>query len=177
MNKKRLTTIVVLIAVVASVIIILTQNNLEVGNGKGMLAEDFTLPLYEESQSRSLSDYRGDVVILNVWASWCEPCRKEMPALMELQSDYESEDVSIVTVNMQTFERTVNDAGEFIEELGITLPVFLDEEGEFADAYQVQHLPMTYVLDREGIIHEVILGEVTYEQLEQLIVPLLEKAS
>ena len=137
-----------------------------------MIAENFDLPMFQQEQGE-LHDFIGDVIILNMWASWCEPCRKEMPDLMELQADYDEEGLTILTVNMQTFERTLNDAPAFIEELDITLPVFFDEKGMVADRYQITGLPLTYIIGRDGTIEQRILGEVNYEGLEEMIKPLL----
>ncbi|WP_017728169.1 TlpA disulfide reductase family protein [Halalkalibacterium ligniniphilum] len=175
MNKQRLTILVLIAAVVGISAILLTQKEREVGNARGMIAQDFTLPMYDSGRQGELSDYRGNIVVMNMWASWCEPCRDEMPALMDFQSDYEDAGVSVITVNMQTFERTLDDASDFIEELNITLPVFFDENGYVANVYQIAGLPATFILDSSGVIEHVIYGEVTYNMLQALVDPMLEE--
>lgn len=170
--KRKVTGVVFVAAALIIIAVFFFQDRQEIGNRPGMTAENFALPMYQEEASE-LHDYFGDVIILNMWASWCEPCRKEMPDLMRLQADYEDEGLTILTVNMQTFERTLNDAPNFIEELNITLPVFFDEDGVVADRYQVFGLPTTYIIDRDGTIKQNIPGEVNYEGLEELIKPLL----
>ncbi|OLS36029.1 thioredoxin [Alkalihalophilus pseudofirmus] len=170
--KRKRTFLVLAIACILAVVTVVTMDRQEVGNEVGMVAEDFALPTYQGGQE-SFNQYEGQVVILNMWASWCEPCRDEMPDFMELQQDYHQEGLDIVTVNMQTYERTLNDAPEFIEEMNLTLPVFFDEDGVVSDRYGIRVLPTTFVIDREGVIAHVIPGEVNYERLEELIKPLL----
>ncbi|NEU30813.1 TlpA family protein disulfide reductase [bacterium LRH843] len=170
---KRVTTGIVVIAAVFIIIaVFFFQDRQEVGNRPGMIAEDFSLPMHEQ-ESSNLHDYFGDVIILNMWASWCEPCKKEMPDLMKLQADYNEKGLTILTVNMQTFERTLKDAPEFIKEMNITLPVFFDEAGVVADRYQIIGMPITYIIGRDGTIEMQIPGEVNYEKLETIIKPLL----
>ncbi|GAE36854.1 TlpA disulfide reductase family protein [Halalkalibacter akibai] len=170
---KRLSTILVLsLAAILIITIVFLQERQQIGNEPGMLAENFKLPM-TDGQVGELYNYTGDVLILNMWASWCEPCRDEMPDLMRLQSDYESKGLTVLTVNMQTFERTLKDAPAFIEEMNITLPVFFDENGVVADRYKVVALPATYIINRDGTIEHFIRGEVHYEGLQSLIEPLL----
>ncbi|WP_227522015.1 TlpA family protein disulfide reductase [Bacillus solitudinis] len=170
--KKIATMLVLAIALILIIMMVFTNENEEIGNKVGMIAENFRLPMNTGDEGQ-LKDHRGKVVIINMWASWCEPCRDEMPALMELQHKYGADGLEIMMVNMQTYERTLNDATTFIEEIGLTLPVYFDEEGSLADSYQVGNFPTTYVINREGVIEAVIPGEVTYEGLEKLIKPLL----
>lgn len=170
--KRRVTIVVVGLVALLIIGIVFFQERQEIGNEPGMIAENFSLPMHTQAQGE-LWDYRDDVIILNMWASWCEPCRDEMPDLMDLQADYEEQGLHVVTVNMQKTERTLQDAPDFIDEVGITLPVFFDVDGEVADRYKIFAMPMTYIIDREGVIKHVIRGEVDYEGLESLIKPML----
>jgi thiol-disulfide isomerase/thioredoxin len=172
--KRRVTIFVLGIVAVLIIGVVFLQERKEIGNEPGMVAENFTLPMHTQ-ESGELWDYKGDVIILNMWASWCEPCRDEMPDLMDLQRDYSNKGLTILTVNMQTFERTLEDAPNFIEELGITLPVFFDEDGVVADRYKIIGIPVTYIIGRDGTIEHFIRGEVHYEGLESLIQPLLSE--
>ncbi|MFA9456940.1 TlpA disulfide reductase family protein [Halalkalibacter sp. AB-rgal2] len=171
--KKLRTKMILGACVILAIAVIIFADRQQYGNEKGMVMEDFQLPMYEQDEGQ-LYDYQGDVIVLNLWASWCEPCRDEMPELMELQDEYAEKGLSIVTVNMQTTERTLNDAAQFIEEIDLTLPVFFDEDGELLERLRAKHgMPITYVIGREGEITEVFLGEVTYEMIEEEIEPLL----
>lgn len=170
--KRKGTAIILVVAAILIIGTVLFQNKEEIGNKPGMIAENFALPMYNEPESE-LHDYFGDVIILNMWASWCEPCKKEMPDFMDIQADYGNDGLTVLTVNMHTFERTAKDAPNFIEEMGITLPVFIDEDGDVAERYQVAGLPVTYIINRDGTIKNKLDGEVTYERLEEIINPLL----
>ncbi|MFC0558215.1 TlpA disulfide reductase family protein [Halalkalibacter alkalisediminis] len=170
---KRNATIMVLgVAAILLIAIIFFQDRQEIGSQPGMIAENFSLPMHNQDAGE-LNDYSGDVIILNMWASWCEPCRDEMPDLMRLQADYEAEGLTILTVNMQKLERTLTDAPRFIEELEINLPVFFDEDGVVYERYNIIGMPTTYIISRDGTIEHLIRGEVHYEGLETLIEPLL----
>jgi peroxiredoxin len=170
--KRNLTIVVLSIAVALVIGTVFFQDRKVVGNEPGMIAENFNLPMHQQD-SGALYDYKGDVIILNLWASWCEPCKDEMPDLMKLDLDYQEKGLTVLTVNMQTFERTLNDAPNFIEDLEITLPVFFDENGVVADRYNVIGMPTTYIIGRDGTIEHLIRGEVHYEGLASLIEPLL----
>ncbi|WP_227935069.1 TlpA family protein disulfide reductase [Alkalihalobacillus deserti] len=170
--KRNATIIVLSAAAILLIAIIFFQDRQEVGSEPGMMAENFTLPMHNQ-ETGELNDYIGDVIILNTWASWCEPCRDEMPDLMRLQEDYETEGLTILTVNMQKLERTLTDAPLFIDELNINLPVFFDENGTVYERYNIIGLPTTYIIARDGTIEHLIRGEVDYEGLESLIEPLL----
>ncbi|MCK0473801.1 TlpA disulfide reductase family protein [Halalkalibacter sp. APA_J-10(15)] len=170
--KKLRTKMILGACVILAIAVIVFADRQQYGNEKGMVMEDFQLPMYEQDEGQ-LYDYKGDVIVLNLWASWCKPCRDEMPELMELQADYTEKSLSIVTVNMQKTERTLNDAAEFIEEIDLTLPVFFDEDGELLERLDVRHMPTTYIIDREGEIKQIFMGEVTYEMIEEEIEPLL----
>ncbi|GAF66739.1 thioredoxin [Bacillus sp. TS-2] len=166
--QRRLTLIIMIIALLSIVLTFVLTDTAEVGHSIGDIAYDFTLPSNQDGIER-LSDYSDKVVILNLWASWCEPCVDEMPELMDFAEDYQEYNIEVITVNMQTFERTLNDAPNFIEEIGLTLPVFFDSEGVVYEKYQPMNFPMTYIINDEGIIDDIFKGEVNYEMLENSI--------
>ncbi|WP_062046491.1 TlpA disulfide reductase family protein [Bacillus sp. JCM 19034] len=172
MNKQR-TMIILSACLLLAIAVVLFADREQYGNDEGMMMENFRLPMYEQEEGE-LYDYKGDVIVLNLWASWCKPCRDEMPAFMKLQNDYQEEGLSIITLNMQTTERTLNDAIEFIHEIDLTLPVFFDEDGVLLERLRAKYgMPITYVIDRNGKISEVFIGEVSYEIIEEAIQPLL----
>ncbi len=84
------------------------------------------LELYGSGQ-KSLHDFKGQMVVLNVWASWCEPCIREMPELMDFAEETANDSVEVITVNMQNREYRASDATDFIEEQQLTLPVFFGQ--------------------------------------------------
>ncbi|MFB4163522.1 peroxiredoxin family protein [Alteribacillus sp. JSM 102045] len=174
MKQKYITSLVIAAAVVAIGYVLFTNISVQkVGTEKGDAAADFTLPMYN-GENHSLSSYEGDIVIMNMWASWCEPCTKEIPELMELHKEYNDQGVTVLTINMNSYERNQTEAEKFVEEFDMTqTPAMIDEEGEVADLYNLQYLPTTYVIASDGTITEKIAGETNFEQLEEIIEELL----
>jgi cytochrome c biogenesis protein CcmG/thiol:disulfide interchange protein DsbE len=112
-------------------------------------APDFELPLLDGGGSLRLSDLRGDIVVLNFWASWCSPCRLEAPDLQSAWEDYRGRGVRFVGVD-ELDDRFA--AKGFVREFAITYPSVFDPSGSLADDYGFIGLPATYVIDREGQI-------------------------
>lgn len=174
MKNKRLISMIVFLVAVGFVGYVITTTPPKVGISEGMLAPDFALPLWHTDEVVSLSSFRGEIVVLNLWASWCPPCRKEMPDLIRLSEDYQGKGVTVLGVNLATHERSSNDADEFMEEFGIEFPTFIDlpiEDGEgvVSSRYNINSIPYTYIIDQDGIILKVFSGEATYEMLETAI--------
>jgi cytochrome c biogenesis protein CcmG, thiol:disulfide interchange protein DsbE len=105
--------------------------------------------------SHDLSQDRGKVVLLNFWATWCIPCRTEMPELQGLADDLQGESFAMLTIDLQEDVATI---GPFRRELGLRLPVLLDEEGNVTRSYGVRALPATFLIDRNGILRQQRLG-------------------
>ncbi len=119
----------------------------------GALAPDFTLPALEDGRSLRLTDFRGRAVVINFWATWCPPCRVEMPALQQAQLDMP--DVVVLGVNQQESADLVN---WFVREQGLDFPIALDVNGEVNRLYRVRALPTTYFVDASGIIRDIVYG-------------------
>ncbi|WP_240377638.1 TlpA family protein disulfide reductase [Bacillus piscicola] len=170
MNRKVVTSLILIVAAAAILFVVFTNLSVSrVGTEKGDIAPDFTLPMYNGNEG-SLSNYEGNVVIMNLWASWCDPCRREMPELMKLHQEYKDKGVTVVTVNMNSYERTQEEAEKFVKEHDMEqTPAMIDEEGEVADLYNLQLLPTTYILDENRKIVDKIAGETNFEQLENKI--------
>ncbi|MBT3188721.1 MAG: redoxin domain-containing protein [Anaerolineae bacterium] len=123
---------------------------------KGFLAPDFTLETLD-GEAVTLSDLRGQAVLVNFWATWCPPCRAEMPAFQRAYADYEEEGFIIVAVNATT-QDNLTDIDAFITEYGLSFPIVLDNDGAVNQLYQVRSLPTSFFVDKEGIISEVVIG-------------------
>ena len=115
----------------------------------------FPAPSYEavdlQGNTVSLESMRGDVVLLNIWATWCGPCRQETPYLQELFEEHEAEGFRIVGASMDT-GNAADQVEMFTEEYGVTYTVLLDPQMRGMDSYQVIGLPATFLIDREGIL-------------------------
>lgn len=116
-------------------------------------------------ESRALSSYRGQPLLLNIWATWCPPCVREMPALERVHRQLGKEGLRIVAVSVDaapgainTWGRPGGDIEEFMRAQGITFEVLWDPSGEIETAYGLQGLPTTFLIDREGRIRERVTG-------------------
>jgi thiol-disulfide isomerase/thioredoxin len=123
---------------------------------EGFHAPDFTLDLLGGGQV-TLSELRGKVVVVNVWASWCPPCRAEMPAIEKVYQAYRDLGVVVLGVNT-TDQDNERDVAAFVQEFGLTFPIPLDRDGSVSRRYAVSGLPTTFFIDRQGIIRSIVVG-------------------
>jgi len=127
----------------------------------GQTAPDFVLKSATGENIR-LSEYRGDIVMINFWATWCGPCRQEMPLLDELYGRYQRVGFNLLGVNIDDDSRR---AMAMVNELGISFPVLFDEDKKVSKLYEVEAMPLTILLDREGTVRHVHHGyKPGYEQ-------------
>lgn len=118
-----------------------------------------------EGKTFSLADYRGKVVVVNFWATWCSPCVEEMPALQLFYEDYAGEDLAIVLVTDPLDGQDLGTVQQFVDDLGLTLPIGLSEYGQLQNLFGVQMLPSTYFIDAEGIVRNRWIGPIDVEHL------------
>lgn len=138
-------------------------------------APDFTF-CDQEGNSYALSDFQGKPVILNFWASWCGPCKKEMPEFQEAFDAY-GEQIQFLIVNLTDGQReTKETASAYIGKMGYTFPVYYDTDMAGARAYSVNAVPVTYFVDGEGNLVSQTLGMLTGEALQKGIDALLGKS-
>ena len=123
---------------------------------RGFLAPDFELKT-PTGESIRLSDLRGQAVLVNLWATWCPPCRAEMQTIEKLYNEYKVQGFTVLAVNM-TYQDDPFAIMPFVDEQGLTFPILLDETGEMANAYQLRSLPSSFFIDRNGVINEVVIG-------------------
>lgn len=129
----------------------------------GLQAPDFSLTnIYGDEVS--LSDYRGKIVLVNFWATWCHWCRVEMPDINRL--DAENEDLVVLAVNVMEDEWTVR---SYIQEGGYEFEVLFDAEGDITEEYLITGLPTSFFIDKEGVIQLIFPSMMTYEQMIEVV--------
>ena len=135
----------------------------------GRPAASFTV-LTPDGRRQSLATYRGRIVVLNLWASWCAPCRAEMPDLQRLYATYRSHNVVVLGVDQgESAER----ARAFAHSLGIRYPILVDKDQLYGSVYRGLGLPTTVIVDANGVVARGFDGQLSYDQMVAALRPLL----
>ncbi|WP_240613637.1 TlpA disulfide reductase family protein [Pueribacillus theae] len=142
------------------------EQGVAVGLNKGNLAPNFTLQTLQ-GETVTLSDFRGNNAILNFWASWCPPCRAEMPDMQRYYDKNKDENFTILAVNMTATESSQKGVNQFIEKLGVTFPVVLDINNEATDTYQIMAYPTSYFVDKNGLIQYKVIGAMNEDMMKR----------
>lgn len=171
-------------ATAALVIVATTQTTTGIGNSTRPVppfflarpAPDFRLRTFQD-RWLALSDFRGDIILLNFWASWCTPCKQEMPNLERAWQEYKHRGVVVLGINVAD---DMEDAAEFVRALRITYPNVYDRDRSRLDAYQVIALPTTVFIDRRQHIRGRFVGgyldEAGYQELRANVLALLDSS-
>ena len=130
-----------------------------------VLAPDFAAPDLH-GQAVSLSSLRGKVVVVNVWATWCPPCRQEMPSMERLAAHFRGRDFALLAVSED--EDGKEKVEEFARELGLSFPVLLDPERQVGERFGVWGYPETFVIDRGGYVVERVIGPREWDSPESI---------
>ena len=141
-------------SIFALVLCVFAATSLASGRLEGQAAPDFALKS-STGENMRLSEYRGDVVMVNFWATWCGPCRQEMPLLDELYNRYQRVGFNLLGVNIDDDSRR---AMQMVEELGVDFPVLFDARKEVSKLYDVDAMPVTVIIDRQGTVRYVHQG-------------------
>lgn len=176
-NKHLLFAATFLLAGTLTVSLIGTQNKQEEkpaaamssssGLKRGQTPPPFTLPSLDGKQV-SLSQYKGKVVFLNFWASWCPPCQAEMPEMERFNKKHKGKDAVILAVNL-TSDDTKDAARAFAKKHDVTFPVLLDEQGKVSGRYHAFTLPTTYIIDKKGKVVQLHIGPLNVEMMESFL--------
>jgi thiol-disulfide isomerase/thioredoxin len=114
---------------------------------------------------------RGQVVLVNFWATWCVPCRTEMPVLQSVYAEHRAEGFTIIAINVAEDKDTV---APFAKEFNLTFPILLDRNTVVSNSFSVSGLPTSFFIDRNGVIRAVYLGAMYRAYVESQLAPLLE---
>jgi peroxiredoxin len=123
----------------------------------GFRAPDFTLHTLDDGGSFTLSELKGQAVLVNLWATWCPPCRVEMPAIEKMYKEYKNQGLVVLAINM-TYQDKPESILPFTKEYGLTFPILLDINGVVSNSYKIHSLPSSYFINRAGIINKVVIG-------------------
>ena len=129
-----------------------------------------------EGRLHRLGDYRGKVVLVNFWATWCEPCREEMPSMNRLRASLAGQPFEVLAVNLAESEARIR---RFMEQVPLDFPVLMDRDGATARAWQARVLPISFVVGPDGRIRYSVVGEIdwTHERVRKAIVALMPPAT
>jgi len=179
MKKKNIKLMIVILIIIAAIfaiqnpfretaIIEEVRDDIPVGIKIGEMAPDFILNT-PEGESVKLSDFRGKAVLVNFWASWCLPCEIEMPMFQKKLNEHDN--FVVVAVNLQ---ETKEVARIWIDERGFTFTILMDPKTDVKNAYQVRTQPVSYFIDKNGIIRERKYGPLTEEEFDEKFQKMIE---
>lgn len=137
----------------------------------GYFAPSFDLAKLDGEPRMGVSGERDKPLLLNFWASWCGPCELEAPDLVYLHQKH-GEKLDVYAVNA-TFSDSIREVESFVDKHGFQFPVLMDTEGTVSKRYNARGFPMTFLIDRNGVIHDVILGVLPRQELEKKVKKLL----
>lgn len=179
-NSRRLSprerTIAIVGALVALSLVVtiwlITGRNSDVAS-QAMGEVDRPAPAFSlqslDGTTLSLADYQGKVVLVNFWGTWCEPCKREMPALQAANERYAAQGLAIIGVNLTDDEklqgRSEDDVRAFAAQYNLTYPIALDRDGSVTDAFRVFPLPTSFFIDTQGHIRYVHVGELSLDDV------------
>ena len=134
----------------------------------GKDAPEFSLVDLDEKPVR-LSDYRGKVVFLNFWATWCKPCREEMPSMEVLHKNFSKDGLVVLAVSIDRVT-TSKDIPPFIKSMNLSFPVLIDSWGKTDMPYKRMGVPETFIIDQQGVIREIVIGPRDWTRVDSLTV-------
>jgi cytochrome c biogenesis protein CcmG/thiol:disulfide interchange protein DsbE len=173
--KRPSAVVVLVVAGVAGLIALLAYGVASESPDKSVTgdpAPEISLPPLEGGPEKSLADWRGQVVVLNYWASWCEPCRDESPLLERWHRKISKRNATVLGVDVLD---VTSDAQHFIAKYGLTYPHLRDKDGSTQDELGIVAYPETFVIDREGRIAATARGPVDDDFLRDTVTPLLRE--
>lgn len=169
MKRRRLVIRTMILVVLAAAVGYTLYANFTKDNVQkvavGEIAPDFAL-VDMNGQKHKLSDYRGEGVFLNFWATWCKPCEREMPYIDKAYKEFKDKGVKVLTVDVGESKLAVNN---FIERYNLSFPVMIDKDGQVQTAYGINPLPITFLIDKDGKVVRSHVGELTQDTVNQFM--------
>ncbi|SIS37049.1 thiol-disulfide oxidoreductase ResA [Salimicrobium flavidum] len=165
-KKKRLIFRTSLLLIMLSLIVFAVVSALQdddVTVAEGEMAPNFALKKFGSDETVELKDLRGKGVMINFWATYCEPCKEEMPYMEELYPEYKEKGVEILAINLDTTDIVVN---QFLREYQLSFPILQDEGGQVMNLYNIGPIPSTLFIGPDGRIEETVIGPLTLSKLE-----------
>jgi thiol-disulfide isomerase/thioredoxin len=182
-RRKRKQTFPVVPAVIGVVLVVFavlamatpkTENNAASSNSVVPMAVNYAAPELSlqniKGETESLMDYREDVILVNNWATWCPPCKAEMPTLVAYHNEHNVDGFSVIAVEAGD---AVDVVSQFAQSFGMSFPVWLDPKGKSVNAFRNGTLPNSYVIDRTGTVRYAWTGEISKAMLEKYVTPLI----
>jgi len=167
-QKRFYMRLIVLVFLVAAIVFTIYSNLSKEKNDVlqvGDTAPDFSL-IDMKGEKHQLSDYRGQGVFLNFWGTWCKPCEREFPLMDKQYQKVKDQGLQILAVNIGESDFAVQ---KFIDRLGLTFPVLIDNNKSVMETYNINPLPTTFLINPEGKIEKIITGEMSEESINQYI--------
>jgi len=147
------------------------QPSLEAGNRPGLAAPNFTLKTLAGPEA-SLSEYKGRPLLINFWASWCKPCRGEMPDIVAAYQAHQGTGLEVLAINL-TDQEGMKDIRKFVAEFQMPFPVLLDEKGRVRRLYALIGVPTSVFIGTDGVVRLINPGPITKETLERGLAEIL----
>jgi peroxiredoxin len=166
-SKTQMVILGVLISGAVLVFLLLRQGENPAVSGQPTVvsvdrpAPDFSLPLLDGRKTR-LSDYTGQVVLLNIWATWCPPCLSEMPSMEKLYQKFKDEDFQILAVSIDTMGADV--VAPFIKNHNLSFPVLIDSKGTITRLYRTTGVPESFIINKNGVVVQKIVGPIDWTE-------------
>lgn len=161
LSVRRITFVMILVSGLVWIYLSADKSGTSTSGQVPSPQEGFLAPAFElktpVGETLKLSDLRGQAVLVNLWATWCPPCRAEMQSIEKVYQEYKDRGFTVLGVNM-TYQDDPSAIMPFVNEQKLTFPILLDETGEMASAYQLRSLPSSYFIRPDGIINEIVIG-------------------
>ncbi len=167
-GNKLVVTLIAVGVLVAVFAIVWMQSSKYEPPKVGKTAPEFSLTDLEDKTIR-LSDFRGKVVFLNFWATWCKPCREEMPSMEVLHKNFAKDGLVVLAVSIDRVT-TTKDIPPFIKSMNLSFPVLVDSWGKTDMPYKRMGVPETFIIDQQGVIREIVIGPRDWTRLDSLTV-------